>query len=48
MLLLVAACSEPEDLDGDVNTYLPFAVRGGPFPDVPITERVLLTHTSSI
>lgn len=36
------------DLDEDVNGYLPFEVRNPSFPDIPITLRQLLTHTSSI
>jgi len=36
------------DLDDDVNDYLPFEVRNPNFPDIPITFRMLLTHTSSI
>lgn len=36
------------DLDADVNGYLPFAVRNPKWPDVPITLRMLMTHTSSI
>lgn len=35
-------------LDDDINPYLPFEVRNPDFPDVPITFRMLLTHTSSI
>lgn len=35
-------------LDDDINNYLPFSVRNPAFPDVPITFRMLLTHTSSI
>ncbi len=35
-------------LDDDVNGYLPFRVVNPHFPDVPITFRMLLTHTSSI
>jgi CubicO group peptidase (beta-lactamase class C family) len=35
-------------LDDDVNAYLPFRVVNPHFPDVPITFRMLLTHTSSI
>lgn len=35
-------------LDADVNGYLDFSVRNPKFPDVPITVRQLLTHTSSI
>jgi CubicO group peptidase (beta-lactamase class C family) len=36
------------DLDSDVNVYLPFSVRNPRFPDIPITIKQLLTHTSSI
>jgi len=36
------------DLDDDVNDYLPFDVRNPRFPDIPITFRMLMTHTSSI
>jgi CubicO group peptidase (beta-lactamase class C family) len=36
------------DLDTDVNHVLPFSVRNPVHPDVPITVRELLTHTSSI
>ncbi len=35
-------------LADDINRYLPFAVRNPRHPDVPITLRMLLTHTSSI
>jgi len=35
-------------LDADVNDYLTFKVRHPKFPDVPITLRMLMTHTSSI
>jgi CubicO group peptidase (beta-lactamase class C family) len=35
-------------LDTDVNRYLSFPVRNGGYPDVPVTFRQLLTHTSSI
>lgn len=35
-------------LDDDINGQLPFSVRNPDFPDVPITYRMLLTHTSSI
>jgi CubicO group peptidase (beta-lactamase class C family) len=35
-------------LDDDVNGYLSFAVRNPKWPDVPITIRHLLTHSSSI
>ena len=36
------------DLDADVNRYLPFEVHVPAAPDVPITMRTLLTHTSAI
>jgi CubicO group peptidase (beta-lactamase class C family) len=36
------------ELDDDINDYLPFPVRNPHFPGVPITFRMLLTHTSSI
>ncbi|WP_420399645.1 serine hydrolase domain-containing protein [Flagellimonas sp.] len=36
------------DLDEDVNTYIPFALRNPNFPNTPITARMLLTHTSSL
>ena len=36
------------DLDSEVNDILPFLVRNPVHPDVPITVRQLLTHTSSI
>ncbi|MEZ5977642.1 MAG: serine hydrolase domain-containing protein [Planctomycetota bacterium] len=36
------------DLDADVGRYLPFALRHPVHPDVPITPRMLLTHSSSI
>jgi CubicO group peptidase (beta-lactamase class C family) len=35
-------------LDDDINAYVPFVVRNPKWPDVPITWRMLLTHTSSI
>jgi len=35
-------------LDDDINDYLPFRVVNPHFPDVPITFRMLLTHSSSI
>jgi CubicO group peptidase (beta-lactamase class C family) len=35
-------------LDDDINQYLPFEVRNPNFPNVPITFRMLLSHTSSI
>lgn len=36
------------DLDDDVNDYLPFSVRNPLFPDVPVTFRNLLSHSSSL
>jgi CubicO group peptidase (beta-lactamase class C family) len=36
------------DLDADINMYLPFQVRNPQYNNVPITVRMLLTHTSSI
>lgn len=36
------------NLDSDINQYLPFSVRNPNYPDVVITVRMLLTHTSSI
>lgn len=36
------------ELDEDVNTYIPFALRNPNFPNTPITTRMLLTHTSSL
>ncbi|HTD06526.1 serine hydrolase, partial [Undibacterium sp.] len=36
------------DLDADIGNYLGFAVRNPHFPDVAITTRMLLTHTSSL
>lgn len=35
-------------LDDDINQYLKFTVRNPQYPDVPITFRMLLSHTSSI
>jgi len=36
------------ELDADVSEYLGFAFRNPDFPDVPITARMLLSHTSSV
>jgi CubicO group peptidase (beta-lactamase class C family) len=36
------------DLDADVNGYLPFEVHIPAAPNVPVTTRMLLTHTSAI
>jgi CubicO group peptidase (beta-lactamase class C family) len=35
-------------LDDDINKYIPFSVRNPAWPEVPITLRMLLTHTSSL
>jgi len=35
-------------LDDDINKYVSFPVRNPRWPDIPITFRMLLTHTSSI
>jgi len=35
-------------LDDDVNAYLSFRVRNPAYPELPMTFRQLLTHTSSI
>jgi len=36
------------ELDDDINDYLPFKIRNPKYPDVPITFRMLLSHSSSI
>lgn len=36
------------DLEGDVSDYLGFKVRNPKYPDVPITVRMLLSHSSSL
>lgn len=36
------------ELDTDINEYLPISVRNPKFPDVSITVRQLLTHTSTL
>ena len=36
------------DLDANIHTYLPFEIRNPHFPDVPITTRILLTHSSGL
>lgn len=36
------------DLDADIGQYLGYAVRNPHFAEVPITTRMLLTHTSSL
>ncbi len=36
------------DLDEDLDTFFPFSIRNPNHPSMPITARMLLTHTSSI
>lgn len=36
------------DLEGDVSQYIGFPVRNPKYPDVPITVRMLLSHSSSL
>jgi len=36
------------DLDEDISTYLGYNVRSPHYPDIPITTRMLMQHTSSI
>lgn len=36
------------DLEGDVSTYLGFPVRNPAYPNMPITVRMLLSHSSSL
>jgi len=36
------------NLDDDVNKYLPFSLRNPRYPDIPITVKQLLSHTSSM
>ena len=36
------------DLDKDISSYLGFKVRNPAYPNVPITARMLLSHTSSL
>ena len=36
------------DLDTDVSTYLPFNLKHPEYPDIPITIRMMLTHTSGL
>ena len=47
-LLLQLVESGQLDLDADIATYLGFPVRHPMFPDVPITTRMLATHTSGL
>ncbi|OQX75433.1 MAG: hypothetical protein B6D64_11620 [Bacteroidetes bacterium 4484_276] len=36
------------DLDEDINNFIPISIRNIHFPDIPITARMLLTHTAGI
>lgn len=36
------------DLDADIGTYLGYPVANGRYPDVPVTLRQLMSHTSSL
>jgi len=52
--LVVAICAmklvdtDRLDLDEDIGAYLGYQVRSPHYPDIPITARMLLQHTSSI
>lgn len=52
ILVTVAVLQQVEkgrlSLDDDINHFVPFKVRNPAWPDVPITWRMLLTHTSSM
>jgi CubicO group peptidase (beta-lactamase class C family) len=52
ILVTVAVLQQVEkgmfSLDDDINQFLPFKVRNPAWPDVSITWRMLLTHTSSM
>jgi CubicO group peptidase (beta-lactamase class C family) len=52
ILVTVAVLQQVDEgrlaLDDDINKYVPFSVRNPAWPDVPITWRMLLTHTSSL
>jgi CubicO group peptidase (beta-lactamase class C family) len=52
MFVTVAVLQQVEKgrlvLDDDINRSVPFSVRNPKWPDVPITWRMLLTHTSSL
>ena len=39
---------EKIDVDSDIGTFLGYQVRSGKYPSIPITPRMLMTHTSSI
>ncbi len=52
-LIVVTAIMQLEEqgkinLDADINTYLPIAIRHPDFPDIPITIRMLLTHRAGL
>ena len=36
------------DLDADVGDYLPYEIRNPNYPSIPITPRMILSHTSSL
>lgn len=36
------------NIDADINNYIPISLRNPKFPDIPITSRMLLTHSSSV
>lgn len=46
--LMVLADQGRLDLDRDISDYLPFPVRNPAWPDVPITARMVMSHTSSL
>jgi CubicO group peptidase (beta-lactamase class C family) len=52
ILVTVAVLQQVEQgrlsLDDDINQFVPFKVRNPAWPEVPITWRMLLTHTSSM
>ena len=52
ILVTVAVLQQMEKgrlaLDDDIDKYIPFSVRNPSWPDVTITWRMLLTHTSSL
>lgn len=36
------------DLDADIGDYLPYTIRNPFYPSIPITPRMIMTHTSSL
>ena len=36
------------DIDADINNYIPINLRNTKFPDIPLTARMLMTHTSGV